>query len=323
MNYLEFFGSFNLNGEAVQVCKLDTASRELWVYNHFYKHASECSKYYAKKHGMTENECTCYIASGMYNKFLSLRSKTIKKCGHYFNAVEVCCYYRVMSQLKIAIQKMNTVTTCEYKTIKAWASPSVDISIQTNTGLKTTHIPVIYHNEKHFKDFNPVVNNPKMFDIVDVIEVWDNRHSRTESRLRDAMNELNGEIGNKTFFSPYNVDNLSDEDKKRLNKKLNAISRYNNMLDRMTKLSGNYSNPLDIYCHNETLQEAREKLASDKRYKDILAMCSTVDNLSTRQRDTLRNFRERHNLYYCAIDDSGNEFKHEPITLDNLVYLCK
>lgn len=323
MNYLQFLNNFNLSGECVQVCSTPVSSRELWVYNHFLKYAKNVSKYYAKKHGMTDNECICYIASGMYNKFLNLRSKTIKKCGYHFNAMEVCCYYRVMSQLKIALQKMNTVTTCEYKTIKAWASPSVEISYNFGDGEKVVNIPVIDHKEKHVKDFNPVVNNSKMFDAVDVIEVWDNRHSRTESRLRDAMNELNNEVDNKTFFNPYNVDSLSDDDKKRLNKKLYAIARYNNMLDRMTKLSGNYSNPLDIYCRNETLQEIREKLSSDKRYNDIMAICSTKDNLSVKQRDTLRNFRERNNLYYCVADDNGNIIKREPMTVDNLIYLCK
>lgn len=323
MNYLQFLNNFNLSGECIQVCLTPVSSRELWVYNHFLKYAKNVSKYYAKKHGMTDNECTCYIASGMYNKFLSLRSKTIKKCGYHFNAIEVCCYYRVMSQLKIALQKMNTVTTCEYKTIKAWASPSVEISYNFGNGDKVINIPVVDHKEKHVKDFNPVVNNSKMFDIVDVIEVWDNRHSRTESRLRDAMNELNNEIDNKTFFNPYNVDNLSDDDKKRFNKKLYAIAHYNNMLDRMTKLSGNYSNPLDIYCHNETLQEMRKKLSSDKRYNDIMAICNIKDNLSAKQRDTLRNFRERNNLYYCVADDKGNIIKREPMTVDNLIYLCK
>lgn len=323
MTYLEFLGNFNLSGECVQVCHTSITDREKWVYTHFFNYAKKCSKYYAKKHGMTENECTCYIASGMYNKFLNLRSKTIKKCGYHFNAIEVSCYYRVMSQLKIALQKMNLVTTSEYKTFKAWASPEVIISTTREDGLKKYVIPVIDHKATSKPEFIPVVSNSKMFDIVDVIEVWDNRHSRTESRLYDAMNELNNEVGNKTFFKPSEVDKLNEEDKRRLNKKLYAIARYNNMLDRMTKLSGNYSNPLDIYCHNETLQEMRKKLSSDKRYNDIMAICNTKDNLSVKQRDTLRNFRERNNLYYCVIDDKGNTIKREPMTVDNLIYLCK
>lgn len=323
MTYLEFLGNFSLSGECVQVCHTSISNREKWVYTHFLKHAKNVSKYYAKKHGMTKNECTCYIASGMYNKFLSLRSKTIKKCGYHFNAMEVCCYYRVMSQLKIALQKMNTVTTCEYKTIKAWASPEIVIGIAREDGLKKYAIPVIDHKATSKPEFIPTINNSKMFDVVDVIEVWDNRHSRTESRLYDAMNELNNEVDNKTFFKPSEVDKLSEEDKRRLNKKLYALARYNNMLSRMTQLNGNYSNPCDIYCHNETVEEARKKLSSDKHFEDVLSLASSNDNLSEKNKKVIQRFRDRHNLYYNVYDDKGNIIKHEMMTRDNLVYLCR
>lgn len=323
MTYLEFLNNFNLNGECVQVCKLSVTQREKWVYTHFFNYAKKCSKYYAKKHGMTENECTCYIASGMYNKFITLRNKAIKKSGYHFDAMEVCCYYRVMSQLKIALQKMNLVTTSEYKTLKAWATPETIISIAREDGLKKYVIPAVYHKEISRPEFIPTVSNSKMFDVVDLIEVWDNRHSRTESRLYDAMNELNSEVGNKTFFKPSEVDKLSDEDKKRLNKKLYAIAHYNNMLDRITQLNGNYSNPLEIYCHNETIQEAIKKLSSDKHFDDVLALASSSDNLSEKNKKVIQRFRDRHNLYYNVYDDKGNCIKSEMMTRDNLAYLCK
>jgi hypothetical protein len=228
-----------------------------------------------------------------------------------------------MSQLKIALQKMNLVTTSEYKTLKAWATPETVISIAREDGLKKYVIPAVYHKETSKPEFIPTVSNSKMFDVVDLIEVWDNRHSRTESRLYDAMNELNSEVGNKTFFKPSEVDKLGDEDRKRLNKKLYAIARYNNMLDRMTQLNGNYSNPLEIYCHNETIQEARKKLSSDKHFEDVLALASSNDNLSEKNKKVIQRFRDRNNLYYRVYDDKGNCIKSEMMTRDNLIYLCK
>ena len=292
---------FNLNGELAQVCQLEQTERELFVYNRFMNKAKKLAKYYAKKHDMAELECINFMSSAMYNKFLDLRSKAIEKAGVHYNAVEVLCMIRTLSQLKIAHDRANNCNGGEYVESSAVALPSFDTTL---TDGRAVHFPTIYKAESTEligKVDNRVIS--KCFDYVDILTMWDNRHARHEAKLAQALQELDSLTTVYEYTSDTHYLNMTDAErdraKKAINKKSRAIARAINSIDAMTKLNGEYGTPETVYFHELDNIEVMRRVSdmyTYKHFEDIKNILVSDRSMTSSERVALTRFRQRYNI---------------------------
>lgn len=320
-NYLDYadkngsFHTMNLNGYAVQVSILDVQERELFVYNAFLERARRVAKYYCDKHDMDEKTAVLYIASGLYAKFLDLRERDIKKHdGVHFNSMEYCNMLRVFKQLRYALDRANCKPTTAYT--QTYYAPGVTVSFDNGKALT---IPG--HTVKGTLQERPEITNTKMFDIIDVVEMWENRHSRKRARFLEAVNALNSERADTDVKISLNENELSDDDARAIRSKMARMSRDKNDLRNMVELNGVYPGPLQELLQECERERARQALASDKRYADVMRIVASKKDMTSTERNIIARFRERNNLYFNRYDDKGKCVSSEPMTRDELIYL--
>lgn len=317
-SYLDRDGNahtMNLNGYAVQLSLLDQTERERFIYNAFVERARRVAKYYCDKHDMGERDAVLFIASGLYAKFMDIRERAIKRAdGVHYNGVEYCAMLRTFSQLRYALDRANCKPTTAYT--QTYVAPRVAVSFTNGRELV---IPE--HTVKGKLDRPDMTFNSKMFDIIDVIEMWDNRASRKRARFMEAVNALNDDADEKTVKLTLNENEMSADDLRAVRSKMSKLSRDKNDLRRLTELNGVYRDPCADLIHACELERARRTLETDKRYADIMRMVTSADDLSDRDRHTLARFRDRNNLYFNRYDDKGKIIASEPMTRDELAYL--
>lgn len=319
-DYADKNGNFHtmiLNGFAVQLSMLDVQERELFVYNAFLERARRVAKYYCHKHGMSEKTALLYIASGLYAKFLDLRERDIKKHdGIHFNSMEYCNMLRVFKQLRYALDRANCKPTTAYT--QTYYAPRVAVSFSNGRELV---IPG--HTVKGTLQERPEVNNTKMFDIIDVVEMWENRYSRKHARFMEAVNALNSERDDTTVKISLNENELNDDDARAVRSKACKLARDKNDLRNMVNLNGTYPEPLQELLHKCERERARRTLSSDKRYVDVMRIVSSTHEMSSTERAIVARFRERNNLFFNRYDDKGKCVSSEPMTRDELIYLVR
>lgn len=312
-SYLDRDGNartMNLNGYAVQLSLLDVHERERFIYNAFLERARRVAKYYCDKHDMSERDAVLFIASGLYAKFMDIRERAIKKAdGVHYNGVEYVCMLRVFSQLRYALDRANCKPTTAYN--QTYYAPRVAVSFDNGRELV---IPA--HTVKGALNKPDMSFNSKMFDIIDVVEMWDNRASRKRARFMEAVNALNDDADEKTIKLSLNENEMSADDLRAVRSRMAKLSRDKNDLRRLTELNGVYREPCADLVHACELERARRMLASDKRYADVMRIVTSADDLSDRDRHTLARFRERNNLYYEHADGT-----RDAMTRDELIYL--
>lgn len=320
-NYLEYadkngnFHTMNLNGYAVQLSMLDVQERELFVYNSFLERARRVAKYYCDKHNMDEKTAVLYIASGLYAKFLDLRERDIKKHdGVHFNSMEYCNMLRVFKQLRYALDRANCKPTTAYT--QTYYAPGVAVSFDNGRELV-----VPGHTVKGVLQERPQVTNTKMFDIIDVVEMWENRYSRKRARFMEAVNALNSERDDTDVKISLNENELNDDDARAIRSKMARMSRDKNDLRNMVELNGVYPGPLQELLQVCERERARQALASDKRYADVMRIVASKKDMTSTERNIIARFRERNNLFFNRYDDKGKCVSSEPITRDELIYL--
>lgn len=317
-SYLDRDGNahtMNLNGYAVQLSLLDQTERERFVYNAFLERARRVAKYYCTKHDMSELDAVLFIASGLYAKFIDIRDRAIKRAdGVHYNGVEYCAMLRTFSQLRYALDRANCKPTSAYG--QTYVAPRVEISVKNGPAWV---IPE--HTVKGKLERPDMTFNSKMFDIIDVVEMWDNRASRKRARFMEAVNALNDDADEKTVKLSLNENEMSADDLRAVRSKMSKLSRDKNDLRRLTELNGVYRDPCADLIHTCELERARRLLRDDKRYSDVMHIVASADDLSDRDRHTLARFRDRNNLYYYRYDDDGKCVAVEPMTRDELIYL--
>ena len=74
------------------------------IYYDFLNYGKNKSKYLAGKYGLNDEECTLYIASGMYNQFMNYYEKIENKND---NNIMIDCLIHVYATLKTIINNMN------------------------------------------------------------------------------------------------------------------------------------------------------------------------------------------------------------------------
>lgn len=301
------FYDFNLNGELVQVCQLERKDRELYVYNRFMRRAESIAKYYAKKHDElfeSESSCALWCCSVMYEKFLDLRSRAIKKAGVDYNAVDVLSMIKTLSQLKIAFNRCNFQAGGEYIEHQAFSLPSFDILVNANNG-KKIHFPQLNVNassELIGKTDNRLIG--KCFDYIDVLKMWENRHERHEAKLEQALKSLDSMTSVFEYTTDKHFLTMTEAEreraKKAMNSELHKIARYNSQLSRMTELNGSYGTPESLYFESlDNLRVMRKvsAMSNYKHFEDIKALLVNADSVMTSaERVALTRFRKAYNI---------------------------
>lgn len=292
--------NFNLSGEGVQVSMLSQSEREIYVFKRFEARASKLAKYYASKHDMTVEECTSFMASSMFNKFIDLRSKEIKKHGVHFNALDYLCMIKVFSQLKIAHDRANYTQAGEYVEKSACFVPDTEISFK--------HGPSYTMKGRYISESTELLNRVdnrligKCFDYVDICTMWDNRHARHEARLSRALENLNSLTSVYEYTTDKHYLTMTEAERERaqkaLNKQLHADGVNYNNLRYLTTLSGNYGTPESKLLNKCALIRARKLI--ERIHDETLSGARIIDIISSdraqtpAERRAICDFRKRH-----------------------------
>ena len=292
--------NFNLSGEGVQVSLLSQPERETYIYKRFEIRASKISKYYASRHNMDVKECTMFMTSAMFNKFLDLRSKEIKRNGIHYNALDYLCMIKVFSQLRIAHNRANYTQAGEYTEKSACYIPDTEVSFKNGN----LYIFKGRYISESSELFNKVDNRliGKCFDYVDICTMWDNRHARHEAKLARALENLNSLTSVYEYMTDKHFLTMSESERERakaaLNKQLHADGVNYNNLRYLTELSGNYGTPESKLLNKCALIRARklierihDETQSGARIIDII---SSAKVQTPAERRAICDFRKRH-----------------------------
>ncbi len=303
---------FNLGGEGVQVSALPQKERETYVYKRFLSRAKNIARYYARAHNMSEEECTLFVASSLYNKMCDIRHKELERVGVHYNAIEYLSMIKTFSQLKIARNRANFSKTTDYINRSEFDTPDVEISFKAVEGIKNYIVKSHHFKATSEKRENIEARNisSKTFDYVDICEMWDNRHARHEYKLSRALENLNSLTTVYEFTSDKHYLTMTDEEraraKKALNKQLHADAVHYNALSQITQLSRSFSTPESDLLNKCALIRARKLI--HKIYSDTQSGARVIDIISSdkvktpAERRAICDFRKRHNALYDELD---------------------
>ena len=304
--------NFNLGGEGVQVSALSQKERETYVYNRFMARAKNIARYYARAHNMSEEECTLFVASSLYNKMCNLRSKEIQRAGVHYNAIEYLCMIKTFSQLKIARNRANFSKTTDYINYSEFDTPDFNISFKASEGIQVFNVKSHYFKATSVKRENIEARNisTKTFDYVDICEMWDNRHARHEAKLSRALENLNSLTSVYEFTTDKHYLTMTKEEreraKKALNKQLHADAVHYNNLRFITSLSGNYGTPETNFLNKCALIRARELIT--RIYNETQSGARIIDIVSSNRAQTsaerraICDFRKHHGGMFEKMD---------------------
>ena len=292
--------NFNLSGEGVQVSLLSQSEREAYIYKRFEVRASKIAKYYASRHDMTPDECTRFMASAMFNKFIDLRSKEIKRHGMHFNALDWLCMIKVFSQLKIAYDRANYTQAGEYVEKSACFVPDTEISFKNGPSYTMKGRYISESTELHNRVDNRLIG--KCFDYVDICTMWDNRHTRHEAKLARALENLNSLTTVYEYMTDKHYLTMTESERERakaaLNKQLHADGVHYNNLRFLTTLSGNYGTPESKLLNKCALIRARKLI--ERIHDNTQSGARIIDIISSdraqtpAERRAICDFRKRH-----------------------------
>lgn len=292
--------NFNLSGEGVQVSMLSQSEREVYVYKRFEARALRIAKYYASKHDMSVKECTMFMVSAMFNKFIDLRSKEIKCHGVHYNALDYLCMVKVFSQLKIAHNRANYTQAGEYIEKSACYIPDTEISFKNGNSYVFKGRYISESSELINKTDNRLIG--KCFDYVDICTMWDNRHARHEAKLSRALENMNSLTSVYEYMTDKHFLTMTEAEreraKKAINKQLHADGVNYNNLRYLTELSGNYGTPESKLLSKCALIRARKLI--ERIHDETQSGARIIDIISSErvktdaERRALADFRKRH-----------------------------
>lgn len=308
--------NFTLDGFCVQVSQLDdTRKKEEFIFKRFLSYAQKKAKYYAHKHDMSVEYCTSFIATILYDRYCDIKERDIVKNG-YYNAVECLSMIKTLSQLKHALLHGQYLKPGVYTSEKV--IPETEISFKDSDGNKYGYKLSAAIIDSQI-DMKSNTHNVKMWDIVDICTMWENRKSSHDSKIEDAIIELNSN-GVKLDTSSMNED-----DKKELNKKMRSMAKVKNDLRNLTELNGNYGTPELNYLQNEFMlyinSKVSEIVSSDRVFNRVYEVLNKDDKLEPFEEKIIKRFRDRHGLYYDVEKLDGTIKKHTAMSLEDLRYL--
>lgn len=258
-----------INGTMAQVSNMELVSRETWVYRQFMSYAHKVSKYVASRHGLNDVECECYIASGLYDKFLKLRAKTLETCdGIHYNAIEYIECKHVLSLVRLVVNELNFKNATIEKI--GLCLPETEISFKNGPKytLKGVNIP----DSIEYENISKMAT--RKIDIIDLLKQWENRDSRSESRKVRQFTRYIDDEGNTT----------SEE----------------------TTLAGNYRTPEQEFFYNESIRQSLSlvsKIATECKYFSNVYRALTLEKLDDSAKSVLKRFRKQYGLDALSLNE--------------------
>ena len=241
------------------------------------------------------------MTSAMFNKFIDLRTKEIKKYGTHFNALDFLCMIRVFSQLKIAHDRANYTQAGEYVEKSACYIPDTEVSFKNGPSYTIKGRYASESTELLNRVDNRLIG--KCFDYVDICTMWDNRHARHEAKLSRALENMNSLTSVYEYMTDKHYLTMTETERKRakeaLNKQLHADGVHYNNLRFLTTLSGNYGTPETQFFNgldNMRLMRKLSAMASYKHIDDVRAIVNSEAVMSYNDRQVLTRFRKHYNI---------------------------
>ena len=259
-----------INGTMAQVSMLDVCDREKWVYIQFLNYAHKCARYVASAHGLNDIECEYYIASGLYDKFLKLRDKTLEECnGVHFNSIEYIECRHVLALVRKVVNELN-FKSATIETQKECIIPDVEVSFKNGPKyiIRGAHVEASTEYE------NISRMSTKKVDIIELLKQWENRDSRSEARKVRQFTRYVDDEGNTT----------SEE----------------------TQIAGNYRTPEQDYFYNNAMRESMRivsKIATECKYFKNVYRALTLEKLDDSAKSVLKRFRAQYGLSDLALNE--------------------
>lgn len=262
-----------------EVLGMNEKKRLEWAFNRFYEYGKKRAKYLARKHDLSEVEVTSLIPSGLMAKCLELY-ETAKSKSNY-NALIVDCVARVFGIVKASLARLNFNKGGLYSR----AHVSTD---------ETEYLPnvgAVFHESKLIE--KPNLKGGKQVDIIDILEQWENRASRTEQKIRNAIYSLNCEGVN------INLDSMSDDEREQVEARKKELAKASIKAQEIARLSGYYETPEEALINNCSMAKL------DTRFKNILF---SREELSDADKKYLRRWKRRNGCDIVRVEDLREYF---------------
>lgn len=260
--------------ETLKLCSMSRNCRHTWIVENVFKpYAMDCVKYNHCENGDVTIE---YIISGLYDKFLELRSKVAEQ-----NNIVLDCTYTDISACRWVIcllrkitNSMNFATCGEYTNISRYDLQGFTSAVYDNGQITREHIFNDIHSNGYTKlECSKMVASKKV-DVIDVLRQWENRASRSAIRNETQFKTITDSEGNSTSTQEFIRSNYGNPEYDLLNKC--ALARARALITRIYHDTKNGDRIIDIVSSD------RVKTPAERR-----AIC---------------DFRKRHNNMYDMID---------------------
>lgn len=264
-----------------EVLGMSEKKRLEWAFNRFYEYGKKRAEYLAVKHDLSIIETESLIPSGLMAKCLELYEAE-KSSGNLYNALIIDCAARVFGIVKASIARLNFSKGGVYS----------QAHISTDNTEYLPNVGAIFHESKLIEKPNLNVAGEQI-DVIDILNQWENRSSRTEQKIRNAIYSLNCD-GVK-----INVESMSDDEKKQVETRKKELAKASIKAAELTRLSGYYETP------EESLINKCEVAKLDTRFKNILF---NRDELSASDKMYLKRWKRRNGCEGVRIEDLREYF---------------
>lgn len=184
-------------------------------YNQFLDYGKKCALYVAHNHDMTIEYCACYIASGLFELFLTRCEKLHEnKDGYEFSCETMLHSFLGTKKLIKKIMAMTNYSSYFKSNNKAYNTSFKDTlsnsevatyceQIENKLYSKTNYkLPAFKKSKNKYSEFRNVKKvNSHIIDIVDILEQKENRTSKKNLSLDNDLYE--GISFNETIVSYY------------------------------------------------------------------------------------------------------------------------
>lgn len=246
-------------------------------YNEFLAYGKKCALYVARYHDMTVEYCASYIASGLFELFLTRCEKLHENENGYEFSRETMLYsFLGTKKLIKKIMAMTNYSSYFKNNAKAYNTSYKDTlsagdiatyceQVDGPMYSKTNYKVKAYKNSKNkYSEFRNVKKvNSHIIDIVDILEQKENRTSKKLYSLNETINDNGDEYG--VFIKSYYPTPEQEL--------LNKLSRF--------------------YSH-----KMASKIKSDKKYYRVLEIENKMkvsEGLTQCDYDFIKRLKERNN----------------------------
>lgn len=232
-------------------------------YNEFLDYGKKCALYIAHNHAMTIEYCACYIASGLFELFLTRCEKLHESDNGYLFSRETMLY-SFLGTKKLVKKIMAMTNYSSYFKNNNYAYGDSETKYKMNAYKKSKNKYSEYRNVKKV--------NSHIIDIVDILEQKENRTSKKSLSL-DAELFEGVSFGNTiTSYYPTPEQELLNK----LSYKYSAITsakiRNDKKFDRLQAIEKKFNNGVKLansevdFLHNFKKRHGLEMLTTKELF---------------------------------------------------------